>query len=206
MTRKRTSSSRDAMQTPVSSERRDVLIGAAALAAGIAGLSPHRADASTEAAENESLQLGDRFEIVRGEMKGELLRADMLTPGEKPVECFPVDSVSGTVRRGNRLNRTLALKLDPTEMEDETRALSVDGVLVYSAVCTHKGCTIKSWKDEERILRCHCHLSEFAALDGGRVMKGPAMHQLPMAPLGVDDDGFVVATAGFTEEPGGKTK
>ncbi len=206
MPRKRTPSSRHATETPVSSERRDVLIGAAAMAAGIAGFAPERADASTEVEENAALQLGDRFEIVRGPMKGELLRADMLTAGEKPVECFPVDAVTGAVRRGNRLNRTLALKLDPTEMADATRALSVDGVLVYSAVCTHKGCTIKSWKDEERILRCHCHLSEFAALDGGRVMRGPAMHQLPMAPLGVDDDGFVVATAGFTEEPGGKTK
>ncbi|HKK37467.1 MAG TPA: hypothetical protein VJ994_14325, partial [Paracoccaceae bacterium] len=82
----------------MSSERRDVLIGAAAMAAGIAGFAPERADASTEVEENAALQLGDRFEIVRGPMKGELLRADMLTAGEKPVECFPVDAVTGAVR------------------------------------------------------------------------------------------------------------
>ncbi|MEX2518967.1 MAG: Rieske (2Fe-2S) protein [Paracoccaceae bacterium] len=187
--------------------RRKIIVGGAALVSGFGALAPETAMAAgADDVEKAAPQPGDRFLLIKGEFKNELLRADMLEPGGKPVECFPFDTGSDTAKRKNRLNRSLVLRLDPAEMDDDTRALSADGLLLYSAVCTHKGCTIKSWMEEERRLRCHCHLSEFAALTGGDVMSGPAKYQLPMIPLAVDDEGFVVATAGFTSEPGGKTK
>lgn len=190
-------------------DRRKIIVGGAALAVGFGSLAPEAAMASDdEDDEDEDMeaQVGDRFQLIKGKFKNELLRADMLELNDKPVECFPLDPVSETLRRKNRLNRSLVLRLDPAEMDDDVRAMSADGLLLYSAICTHKGCTIKSWKEEERRLRCHCHLSEFAALTGGDVMSGPAKHQLPMIPLAVDDEGFVIATAGFTSQPGGKTK
>jgi ubiquinol-cytochrome c reductase iron-sulfur subunit len=94
------------------------------------------------------------------------------------------------------------LRLDPESMDEETRTRSTDGVLVYSALFTHRSCTIKSWMAEERVLRCHCHLSEFDALSGGSVLSGPARRQLPMVPVGLDDEGFVIAMDGFTSKPG----
>ena len=135
-----------------------------------------------------------------------MLRPEMLEPGAGPIEAFPVDPASGTLRRANRLNRLIALRLDPAEMDEPTRARSADGILVYSAICTHRACTVNSWMPEQRHLRCHCHLSEFAALSEGSVKGGPARRQLPMVPLGLDDDGFVVAVEGFTRKPGGDTK
>lgn len=189
---------------PVDFDRRDLLIGGAVVAAGV-GLGLNDADAATKP-EKIPTQPGDRFQIIKGDLKNEFLRPDLLEVGAKPVEGFPFDPEIGVIRRRNRLNRVLMLRLDMTEMDEPTRERSVDGVLIYSALCTHRSCTIKSWKAEERHLRCHCHLSEFDALSEGTVMSGPARRQLPMVPVGLDDEGFVVALEGFTRKPGGAKK
>lgn len=184
--------------------RRDVLIGAAA-AAGVSAVDLGEAQAAT-APEKSPPEPGDRFQVTRGDLKGQLLKPEMLEIGAAPLEGFPFDPAADLLKRKNRLNRVLMIRLVSDEMDDPTRERSVDGVLVYSAVCTHRSCTIKSWKAEERHLRCHCHLSEFDALSEGSVMSGPARKQLPMVPIGLDDEGFVIAMAGFTKKPGGAKK
>ena len=184
--------------------RREVLIGAAA-AAGVSAVELGEAQAAT-APEKSPPQPGDRFQVTRGDLKGQLLKPEMLEIGAAPLEGFPFDPATDVLKRKNRLNRVLMVRLVTDEMDDPTRERSVEGVLVYSALCTHRNCTIKSWKAEERHLRCHCHLSEFAALSEGSVKSGPARRQLPMVPLGLDDEGFVVALAGFTKKPGGAKK
>lgn len=187
--------------------RRDVVVGGAALAASAAGLTPSFTVAASDAPDTLAIQPGDRFEIIKGPLKSELVRADMLTAGDKQYECFPVDPATGIARRKNRLNRALVLRVDPAQLTEETRVRSAgEGILVFSAICTHKGCTIKSWMKEELRLRCHCHLTEFSVTDVGRVMGGPAKFPLPMVPLAVDEGGYIVAAAGFTSEPGGKTR
>ncbi len=182
----------------IHADRRDLLIGCAALVAGTTGLLPNDVAAAKAAGpERSPPQPGDRFQVVRGPLKNEFLRPEILETGAPPLEGFPFDPVGKVLRRKNRLNRVLMLRLDLQEMDEPTRARSADGVLVYSAVCTHRSCTIKSWKAEERHLRCHCHLSEFAALSEGSVKIGPAKRQLPMVTLGLDAEGFVVGLDGF---------
>ena len=198
------SKGRKRSSAPVDLVRRDLLIGGAVVAAGV-GLGLDDADAATKP-ERSPPQPGDRFQIIKGDLKNEFLRPDLLEVGARPVEGFPFDPEVGIIRRRNRLNRLLMLRLDEGEMNEPTRERSVGGILVYSALCTHRSCTIKSWKAEERHLRCHCHLSEFAALSEGTVMSGPARRQLPMVPVGLDDEGFVVAREGFTRKPGGAKK
>lgn len=179
--------------------RRDVVSSAI----GFAGLTLV-SNPSHAAKKPESLppQIGDRFQITKGALKGELLRPDLLKVGEAPMIGFPFAPDKEVLRKKNRLNRLLMVALDPEDMEEETRARSAGGVLVYSALCTHRGCTIASWKPEERHFRCHCHLSEFAPLDSARPQNGPAKKPLAAVPVTVDDDGFVVATAEFTRKPG----
>lgn len=176
-------------------------------AVGIAGLAL-TSKPSIAAKKPESLppQIGDRFQITKGPMKGELLRPGLLKVGDAPMIGFPFAPVEDILRKKNRLNRLLLVELDPADMEDETREGSAEGVLVYSALCTHRGCTIASWKAEERHFRCHCHLSEFAPLDKGRPLTGPARKPLAMVPVRVDDEGFVVAMAEFTRKPGAQKK
>ena len=187
-----------------SPDRRQVIVGGTVLAAGASVLG---SDAEAAAKPERLLaQPGDRFQIVKGALKDEFVKPGLLDHGARPFEAFPFDPESEVLRRKNRLNRVLVLRLDPNEMDEETRERSVDGVLAYSALCTHRACTIKSWMEEVRHLRCHCHLSEFAALSSGSVKAGPAKRQLPMVPLGLDDEGFVVAVSEFTRKPGAAKK
>ena len=176
-------------------------------AVGLAGLTVFSSP-SEAAKKPESMypQVGDRFQITKGPLKGELLRPGLLKVGEAPVIGFPFAPEEQVVRRKNRLNRLLMVELDPADMEEETRARSADGVLIYSALCTHRGCTIASWMEEEQHFRCHCHLSEFAPLDNARPQNGPAKKSLAAIPAAVDDEGFVVATAEFTRKPGAAKK
>ncbi len=134
--------------------RRTVVAGAAAIGA-FAGLSSSPADAAGKEGkevkpEKMPVQPGDRIQFIKGDVKGEFLRADMLVEGDKPIEAFPYDPENEVLRRKYRLNRLLVLKLNPDEMNEDTRARSADGVLVFSALCTHRACTIKSWMPEER--------------------------------------------------------
>lgn len=65
-----------------------------------------------------------------------------------------------------------------TSQEDEdlivTRTSTSD-VACFSAICTHKGCTVKPAGDE---LHCPCHGSRYSAATG-KVLRGPAPKPLP---------------------------
>ncbi|MXP22955.1 Rieske 2Fe-2S domain-containing protein [Gordonia sp. HNM0687] len=54
----------------------------------------------------------------------------------------------------------------------------------FSAVCTHKGCTVSDVTDNEII--CPCHNSKFSASDGS-VIEGPATEPLASRPVSVAD-------------------
>ncbi|MEM7270500.1 MAG: Rieske (2Fe-2S) protein [Pseudomonadota bacterium] len=147
-------------------------------------------------------QEGDRIQLIKGEWKGQFLRPEMLELNARPVEAFPFDPRTEVLRTKNRLNRMLLVKLDPVEMDEATAEHSAEGVLAYSAICTHRGCAIKTWKAEDSVMRCHADQTEFSALKGGEVVGGPATRSLPLAPLGLDDEGFIVALGNFSDRPG----
>ncbi|ORE96076.1 rieske iron-sulfur protein [Stappia sp. 22II-S9-Z10] len=195
------SSPKDTSRSAGVSRRTLIASGGALSAAALIG--PRPALAAKPRPEREPVQAGDRMMLRDGPNKGKLLTPDMLETGANCIEAFPFDPASDTERSRNRLNRVLALRLDPADMDEETRRYSADGVLIYSAICTHQGCTIETWDAETQHLKCFCHLSEFAALNQGAVRSGPARRQLPMVPVTLDADGYVVAASGFTAKPGG---
>jgi len=90
------------------------------------------------------------------------------------------------------------LKLPPDRM-----AGVVQGVLVaYSKICTHAGCPVGLYRATSQSLICPCHQSQFDVSDGGKPFFGPAARPLPQLPLGVDDQGVLVAQGDFTEPVG----
>lgn len=79
----------------------------------------------------------------------------------------------------------------------------VDGAVVaYSKLCTHMGCPIGLFRAQDAALFCPCHQAEFDAVRGARPVFGPAARPLPQLPLGVDDEGYLVALGDFTERVG----
>ena len=78
----------------------------------------------------------------------------------------------------------------------------VNGILCYSKICTHVGCPISLWEQQTHNLLCPCHQSTFDLADNGKVVFGPAARALPQLPIGVDDEGYLMATSDFTEPVG----
>jgi Rieske Fe-S protein len=132
-----------------------------------------------------------------------------LTPGDirvagKQTMAWAMDPVDNTVRNGSRLNRILLLRLDTERLSEETKARAADGVVAYTAICTHSGCEVEEWLSDEQLLYCSCHSSKFDPKDGARVLDGPAPRTLPALPLKVADGKLVVARP-FTEPVGFET-
>jgi len=77
-----------------------------------------------------------------------------------------------------------------------------DSYVCYSKLCTHAGCPVGLYRAETRTLLCPCHQSQFNVLDGAKPFFGPAARPLPQLPLGVDDEGHLVALSDFTAPVG----
>ena len=78
----------------------------------------------------------------------------------------------------------------------------VEGILCYSKICTHVGCPISLWEQQSHHLLCPCHQSTFDLADNGKVIFGPAARALPQLPIGLDDEGYLVAMSDFKEPVG----
>lgn len=121
-----------------------------------------------------------------------------LTPANIPVGgkqtmAWPMDPTDKTVRNGSRLNRVLLLRLDPEKLSPETKSRAADGVVAYTAICTHTGCEVTEWIPEEQLLYCPCHESKFEPKDGAKVVDGPAPRMLPALPLKLAEGKLAVA-------------
>lgn len=121
-----------------------------------------------------------------------------LTPADVRADArqtlaWSLDAVTGLVRNGSRLNLLVLVRLEPERMAADTLARAADGVLAYTAICTHTGCEVEEWDAEPRLLSCPCHVSRFDPADGARVVDGPAPRPLPALPLGLVDGQLVVA-------------
>jgi ubiquinol-cytochrome c reductase iron-sulfur subunit len=75
---------------------------------------------------------------------------------------------------------------------------TVDNLVAYSKLCTHVGCPVGLYQAESALLLCPCHQSTFDVLRGAKPVFGPAARSLPQLPLGLDDEGYVIATADFS--------
>jgi rieske iron-sulfur protein len=71
------------------------------------------------------------------------------------------------------------------------------GLVAYSAICTHLGCTVLPRLSEQGYIVCPCHASVFDPAAAARVVSGPANRPLPALPIEVSSGGVVRAAGGF---------
>lgn len=101
-------------------------------------------------------------------------------------------------------NATLLVRVRPEELKlpPQRMGWTVEGVVAYSKLCTHAGCPVGLYADSYRQLLCPCHHSIFDVLRGAVPVEGPATRPLPQLPLGVDEEGYLVALGDFTAPVG----
>lgn len=121
--------------------------------------------------------------------------------GEQQTIAYSYDPAGKHVRSDSKLNRILLIKLDPASFDAETAARAADGVVAYSALCTHQACEIGGLLKSDMTLMCGCHGSRFQPAQGGSVVEGPATRTLPSLPLKIDG-GKLVLAGGFSSPPG----
>lgn len=84
-----------------------------------------------------------------------------------------------------------------------------DGILAYSRICTHAGCSINLYRkprfpsvQPRPALVCPCHYSTFDPATGASVIFGPAGRPLPQLPLMIDSAGYLAAAGDFSGRVG----
>jgi Rieske Fe-S protein len=158
-----------------------------------------RADEDSVAAKPPAPE--DRFAFLTGPKKKQVVRAEDLALGGPQVQAFPM-APDGTVRNANRLNLVILARFDPSTLSDETRARAADGVVAYTAICTHQGCPVNMWSTDRKAFVCSCHGSVFDPRNGAEVLGGPAPRPLPALGLKLKD-GVVTVASTFSSRVGG---
>jgi len=195
-------------------ERRTLLKAALGAGLGVAfvdgaagqGLDPREPSAQRVGAptpqEKSRPQPDDRLGFAFGARQGQAVASEDLIAGAPPVFAYPMDRATGTPRDGSRLNLVLLIRLPSEELLPTTRALAADGIVAYSAVCTHTGCDVSDWDAAAKVVVCSCHDSAFDPREAARVLGGPARRRLPALPL-KQVDGVLLVAGGFTGRVGG---
>lgn len=147
-------------------------------------------------------QVGDLLVRKGDDALTPLTFADIDPEATKTVIALPLDA-TGKTRPGN-LAKVMLVKLDPATLDEETAALAVEGVVAYSAVCTHAGCEVTSFRPSDGTALCPCHGSRFDPKDQGVVLQGPA--KVPLAALPIrNENGNIVVAGPFAGEVGAQS-
>src|SRR6201996_7089479 len=183
-------------QSAAQQTRRALLVTAIAGCACLAASRSADAD-DDQPGSDERPQKGDLLVVTDGPQSGQVIKPSDLTQGGPPVHAWPKDPKTSVVRSGSRLDEIILIKLDPAELDDDTKARAVEGILAYSAICSHAGCPVTDWVKGEgngkTVLKCPCHNSEYDPRDSAQVVFGPAPRRLAALPLAVSGDSLTVA-------------
>lgn len=77
-----------------------------------------------------------------------------------------------------------------------------EGLVAYSAICTHLGCAVYANLNERGHIACPCHNSQFDPAADARPVGGPANRPLPSLPINVNAEGTIVAAGPFNGQVG----
>lgn len=175
--------------------RRGLLAGALALA--ITPFSP----AFAQAARMVKPRPDDLLVFADGDRKGQPVKVADIAEDDQPKFAYPMDPATQTVRDGSRINLVLLVKVRQDALSEKTRPRAAEGVVAYSAVCTHYGCQVTVAHPNGHAVVCNCHGSTFDTGNNGEIVVGPATRRLASLPLKAVDGALVVA-AGFSGQLG----
>lgn len=91
------------------------------------------------------------------------------------------------------LNQVLLVHVDPAKLSGSEQSHAADGIVAFSATCTHQRCPVTGWLTTSQHLQCPCHQSEYDPLQNCKVVAGPAPRPLPPLPLAMVNGELQVA-------------
>jgi Rieske Fe-S protein len=174
-------------------ERRTVIKGG--IGAGLAWTLTPEAAIGQAAPSSMPPQPGDVLVRI-DDPKKEPLSPGQVRRGAKPTMAWAMDPNSETLRNGARM-KVLLVRLDAGTLAPDTRSRAADGVVAYTAICSHMDCDVDDWLADEQVLHCACHGAKFDPKDAAKVVAGEAPRPLAALPLKLDDGQLIVA-APFT--------
>ena len=181
--------------------RRVVVYGPLLVAGSKAGIA--YAAQAAETPKDLQPQPGDLLVLSDSDSGNAPLRpADIPLAGD-PTLAWGFDPKLKIARDGDRLLQVLLMRFDPASLSEREKKWAVEGVVAFSAICTHQGCTVTYWLKTPQVLECPCHQSRYNPRDGAKVVAGPAPRPLPVLPLKMDG-GLLVVAASFTDRVGGE--
>jgi len=173
----------------------------AAIAALLPGVVTLRGRSRTSA--TRGVEPGDRLVFALGGNAGEVITEGSFTQNEA-VLAYPEG------KSDNHENLAMVCKLDPARVQPPTDiAGTAHGIVAYSAICTHLGCTVRfSEEPMEQApfphIHCPCHGAMFDPQHGSTVLGGPAPRPLPQLPIKLNAKGEVIAAGPFSAPIGVK--
>jgi ubiquinol-cytochrome c reductase iron-sulfur subunit len=98
----------------------------------------------------------------------------------------------------------LLIRLRPQEfnLEADRLAMTHDGIIAFSKICSHMGCAVALYEQQTKHLLCPCHQSTFDVTRAAKVIFGPAARPLPQLDITIDNEGYLVARQPFSEPVG----
>jgi Rieske Fe-S protein len=129
----------------------------------------------------EEITAGDQLVYAAptgGAIAGDPVRAGDIPQGQA-VQAFPAGKTD------NQRNLIEVVRIGPGQ--------GAEGLVAYSAICTHLGCAVFAKLNEAGHIACPCHASQFDPANNAAVIGGPASRPLPGLPIEVQADGTIVA-------------
>ena len=98
----------------------------------------------------------------------------------------------------------LLIRLRPQEfnLESDRLAMTHDGIIAFSKICSHMGCAVALYEQQTKHLLCPCHQSTFDVTRAAKVIFGPSARPLPQLDITIDQEGYLVARQPFSEPVG----
>lgn len=131
----------------------------------------------------KTVAAGDVLVYATGSQAGQPVIADQIQAGQG-LQAFP---------QGKEDNQD-----NLVELVRIAAGNGVDGVVAFSAICTHLGCSVIAQPNADGHIVCPCHGSMYDPADGAKVLRGPAGRALPSLPIALGANGAVAADGGFS--------
>jgi ubiquinol-cytochrome c reductase iron-sulfur subunit len=187
-----------------------VALAAAAVPVGMLIKDPHKPnDLLFETGWSPALNGGNPVRLMHED--GKPIRPEDVSVGGQ-ITAFPMtkDGLGATNKHADSPILLIHLRQDDAEL---LRANTVHqpkniggmygNLVAYSKICTHAGCPASLYEQQTNKLLCPCHQSQFLITDNAKPVFGPATRRLPMLPLGIDGEGYLVGLNDFNGVPVG---